>query len=79
MKSRRNARNLPTGPVTSQARKRSWAAKPLTLLTGDPLSKPLALAGGHLTLVNAHGTVARTLHMTGADRVLGDPPAAPLV
>ena len=39
----------------------------------------LEAAGGHLTLVNVHGTVARTLHMTGADRVLSDPPAAPLV
>ena len=38
----------------------------------------LEAAGGHLTLVNAHGTVARTLHMTGADRILGDSPAAPL-
>jgi anti-sigma B factor antagonist len=38
----------------------------------------LEAAGGHLTLVNARGTVARTLQLTGADRVLGDPPATPL-
>ena len=30
----------------------------------------LEAAGGHLTLVNAGGHVARTLELTGADRVL---------
>jgi anti-sigma B factor antagonist len=39
----------------------------------------LEAVGGHLTLANAHGTVARTLRLTGVDRVLGDAPPAPMI